>query len=171
PWWAGGPDPVVQAAAPPLPSATEVVVAAPAPASSPAAEVGLREPPAGPERATADPVAATATATATEATQAGAGRGPAPERASRATPLAADDVPGAGAVAAVGGRALAAPARPVDTRRPRADAVAAAATSPAQTCAGRTGFALYQCMQLACAKPASPNHAACAELRRSDAVD
>lgn len=37
--------------------------------------------------------------------------------------------------------------------------------SPLQACDGRKGFALYQCMQVQCAKPASSDHADCVSLR------
>jgi hypothetical protein len=59
-----------------------------------------------------------------------------------------------------------APAGPAGPAAPRkAVAVAAKAQPPLEACDGRTGFALYQCMQLQCAKPAALGHADCASLR------
>jgi len=54
---------------------------------------------------------------------------------------------------------------------PRKVAARVAPASPRQACGNDAGFALYQCMQLQCAKSGWATHAQCAQLRRSDAVD
>jgi hypothetical protein len=49
--------------------------------------------------------------------------------------------------------------------RPKTVTVAAKARSPQEACAGRKGFALYQCMQLQCTRSALQDDADCAALR------
>jgi hypothetical protein len=89
------------------------------------------------------------------------------------TALQADARPAAAAPGADPARALVSPPQtpggPAATGRPAAarKTVAAAAKTkpPHEVCDGRKGFALYQCMQLQCAKPASSDHADCAPLK------
>jgi hypothetical protein len=50
-------------------------------------------------------------------------------------------------------------------------AALAAPRNPRQVCGDHAGFALYQCMQLQCAKSGWATHEQCTQLRRSDAVD
>jgi serine/threonine protein kinase len=54
---------------------------------------------------------------------------------------------------------------------PPAARLAAAPTSPRQTCGDRTGFSLYRCMQLRCADAQWSGHAQCLRLRRSDEIE
>lgn len=51
------------------------------------------------------------------------------------------------------------------TRAPARAPARAPTRTPNEVCEGRKGFALYQCMQLQCAKAASTDHADCASLR------
>jgi serine/threonine protein kinase len=56
------------------------------------------------------------------------------------------------------------------TRR-RAAAQTEAASDPRESCAGRTQFALYRCMQAQCARSRWAAHPECVRLRKSDRVD
>jgi serine/threonine protein kinase len=62
------------------------------------------------------------------------------------------------------------PPRPA-ARPPTTVAARPASTDPRQACGERSGFALYQCMQLQCAKAAWTKHDQCVQFRHSDAVD
>ena len=91
-----------------------------------------------------------------------------------APPGAGPPVPTAAAVVEPPQAQAAAPPRPPApaSRRPSKQVVAQAnAKAPREACASRTGFALYQCMQMQCAKSTLAGHEQCVRLRRSDAID
>jgi non-specific serine/threonine protein kinase len=88
-------------------------------------------------------------------------------------PPAADDAEGPDAAAfAEPVRPAPAVAAPSPQIKPKRRLVAKpTVTSPRERCEGRTGFALYQCMQLQCDLAEWSAHAQCLRLRQSDAID
>ena len=63
-----------------------------------------------------------------------------------------------------------APSPPVSGGTQRTAAGRSLPSDPRQVCGERTGFALYQCMQLQCAKSTWSQHSRCVQLRGSETV-
>lgn len=65
----------------------------------------------------------------------------------------------------------AAPAAPQSAAAPSATAAARARPAPRTQCAGKSGYALYQCMQTQCAKRAYAKHPQCVRLLRNRSLN